>query len=106
MQQMMQSGQPIVPGVVRSSTLLGEADRARRIPALVSDCDCRILNAVFGAIVAVDASAYPDMPGNAVVPCGTTDEAVSSTSAGAFCCPLCLLTVDWAFDACDMLNLH
>ena len=85
-----------------------EADRALCIPALVSvgDCTCRILNAVFGAIVAADASAYPDMPGNAVVPCGTTDEAVSSTSAGAFCCPLCLLNDDRAFDACDMLNLH
>ena len=86
----------------------GEADHVHRMPVLVSvgDCACRILNAVFGAIVVADASAYPDMPGNAVVPCGTTDEAVSSTSARAFCCPLCLLTVDWAFDACDMLNLH
>ena len=72
----------------------------------VSDCARCILNAVFGAIVAADASTYPDMPGNVVVPYGTTDEVVSSTSAGAFCCPLCLLTVDWAFDACDMLNLH
>ena len=90
----------------------GEADCVRRMhtraPVLVSvgDCTCRILNAIFGAIVLADASAYPDMLGNAVVPCGTTDEAVSSTSAGAFCYPLCLLTVDWAFDAYNMLNLH
>ena len=85
-----------------------ETDCARRMPALVSigDCTRRILNAIFGAIVAADAWAYPDMPGNAIVPYGTTDEAVSSTSAGAFCCPLCLLTVDGAFNACDMLNFQ
>ena len=78
------------------------------MPTLVSVSDCahRILNAVFGAIVAADALAYLDMLGDAVVPYSTTDEAVSSTSVGAFCCPLCLLTVDWAFEACDMLNLH
>ena len=86
----------------------GETHRARRMPALVSVSDCarRILNAVFGAVGSADASAYPDMPGNTFAPCSTADEAVSSTSAGAFCRPLCLLTVDGAFDACDMLNLQ